>query len=146
MEKNDFSFVKAFSSVENEKKREALIKNKIKELFEKEVGITDDGSGVFTAMVQFIYECMDQENYITVEFETGDIKDSVNRAVMKILMLDKEKNGVDPDDFTMMCRHISKSLSSKSSEGKSPLLKIGSSDEDEISEEEISKKINLKFL
>jgi len=82
---------------------------------------------------------------------------------MKILLMDKEKNGTDPDDFTMMCRHISKSLSQKSSDHESPRLKIKSIsensfskeknykgqhnvDNDAFNEKEITDKINLKFL
>lgn len=137
---NPFSI--ALKNKEKEFKREVMIKRKICSIFEKDVGIVDDGRGVFAAMIQFIYECMDNENFYEEDFENKDIKENVNKAIMKILLLDKEKTGSDPDDFTMMCRNISKSLSNSPSD-QSMIRQESDTLKDE---QEICDKINLSFL
>ena len=137
-DKNDTPNLFSPKSWATEFAKETKIKQKICDIFEEDVGIVDDGRGVFAAMVQFIYECMDNEGVKDCDFENGDIKKSVNKAIMKILEMDKEKTGVEPDDFSMICKRISKTFSDSYSD--SSLVKENSD------EKEICDKINLSFL
>ena len=106
------SFVDEYKAFYTETEKETIIKNKIKKIFNEEVGIKDDGSDVFSSMIQFIYECIEEDKFISIEFTTQEMKDSINKAVMKVILMDKEND--NPDDFTILCRFISKSFSEKS--------------------------------